>query len=130
MYRVGPKTSKLPLLGRAANSGAPIAMLQDTTTYCVFATFPTMSATPQFGIKLGPNLGPFQQYLKPDDQKRLPRANSVNKTPPPSHKVPRIMRAKAKKTPMCSASLTAIKLKGLAAPGEALKSTLVNEGLN
>ena len=32
------------------------------------------------------------------------------------------MRAKAKKTPMCSASLIARKLKGLAAPGEALKN--------
>ena len=31
------------------------------------------------------------------------------------------MRAKAKKTPMCSVSLIAIELKGLAAPGEALK---------
>ena len=31
------------------------------------------------------------------------------------------MRAKAKKTPMCSGSLIAIELKGLAAPGEALK---------
>ena len=32
------------------------------------------------------------------------------------------MRAKAKKTPMCSVSLIAIELKGLAAPGEALKN--------
>ena len=32
------------------------------------------------------------------------------------------MKAKAKKTPMCSVSLIAIKLKGLAAPGEALKN--------
>ena len=31
------------------------------------------------------------------------------------------MRAKAKKTPMCSVSLIAIDLKGLAALGEALK---------
>ena len=31
------------------------------------------------------------------------------------------MKAKAKKTPMCSVSLIAIELKGLAAPGEALK---------
>ena len=54
-------------------------------------------------------------------QNRLPRDYNVNKTPTPSHKVPRIMRAKAKKTPMCSVSLIAIELKGLAAPGEALK---------
>ena len=32
------------------------------------------------------------------------------------------MRAKAKKTPMCSVSLLAIELKGLAAPGEALNN--------
>ena len=31
------------------------------------------------------------------------------------------MRAKAKKTPMCSVRLLALELKGLAAPGEALK---------
>ena len=31
------------------------------------------------------------------------------------------MRAKAKNAPMCSVGLIAIKLKGLAAPGEALK---------
>ena len=32
------------------------------------------------------------------------------------------MRAKAKKAPMCSVSLMAIELKGLAAPGEALEN--------
>ena len=34
------------------------------------------------------------------------------------------MRAKAKKAPMCSVSLLAIELKGLAAPGEALKNLI------
>ena len=34
------------------------------------------------------------------------------------------MKAKAKKTLMCSVMLIAIKLKGLAAPGEALKKLL------
>ena len=57
-------------------------------------------------------------------QNRLPRAYNVNKTPTPRHKVPRIMRAKAKKTAMCSVSLIAIELKGLAAPGEALKNNM------
>ena len=28
---------------------------------------PTMSATPQFGVQIGPNLAPYKQYLKPDD---------------------------------------------------------------
>ena len=35
------------------------------------------------------------------------------------------MRAQAKKTPMCSVSLIAIELKGLAAPGEALNIKLL-----
>ena len=34
------------------------------------------------------------------------------------------MRAKAKKTPMFSVILVAIRLKGLAAPGEALKNLM------
>ena len=48
---------------------------------------------------------------------------TMSTNPLSSHKVPRIMRAKAKKTPMCSVSLIAIELKGLAAPAEALKIT-------
>ena len=113
-----------------------MTMLQNITIYYVFATLapqrstldilgPTMSATPQFGVKVGPHMAPWAQYLEPDDgrQKMLPRAYNINKTTLSSHKVPRIMRAKAKKTPTCSASLIAIKLnKGLAAPGEALKN--------
>ena len=81
---------------------------------------PTMSATPQFGVQIGPSLAPYRQHQKPDDGRK--GAYNVNKTPPPSHKVPRITRAKAKKTPMYSVSLIAIELKGLAAPGEALKN--------
>ena len=37
------------------------------------------------------------------------------------------MRAKPKKAPMCSVSLLAIDLKGLAAPGEALKNLLKSD---
>ena len=37
------------------------------------------------------------------------------------------MRAKANKTPMCSVSLIAIELKGLAAPSEALKIFFIPE---
>ena len=81
-----------------------------------------MSDAPQFGVKIGSILAQCEQYLKPDDtRKSKPRAYKVNKTSFPSHKVPRIMRAKAKKAPMCSVSLIAIELKRLAAPGEALK---------
>ena len=82
---------------------------------------PTMSATPQFGVQGGPNLAPYRQYLKPDDgRKGYHKPTMSTKHSPPSHKVPRIMRAKAK--PMCPVSLIAIELKGLAAPGEALKN--------
>ena len=83
---------------------------------------PTMSATPQFGVQIGPNLAPYKQYLKPDDARK--GFYNVNKTPPPSHKIPRIIRTKAKETPVCSVSLIAIELKGLAAPGEALKNNV------
>ena len=38
-----------------------------------------------------------------------------------------MMRTKAKKTPMCSVSLIAIELKGLVAPGEALKNKPLQE---
>ena len=37
------------------------------------------------------------------------------------------MRAEAKKAPMCSVSLIAIELKGLAALGEALKNNIMAE---
>ena len=69
-----------------------------------------MSATPQLGVKIRSNL-----------------ACNVKKTPLPSHKVPKIMRAQAKKESMCSVRLLAIEFKGLATPGEALKS---DEGLD
>ena len=31
---------------------------------------PTTSATPQFGVQIGPNLAPYKQYLKPDDARK------------------------------------------------------------
>ena len=60
-------------------------MLQNTAIYWVFATLapqkhprrsilaifgPTMSATPQFGVQIGPNLAPYKQNLKPDDARK------------------------------------------------------------
>ena len=60
-------------------------MLQHTAIYAVFATLApqkhpkrfvlatfgaTMSAAPQFGLKIVPHLAPCQQYLKPDDVKK------------------------------------------------------------
>ena len=67
------------------NSGAPVAMLQNTSIYYVFATLApqkhpkisilvilgsTISATPQCGIKIGPHLAPSKESLKPDDGKK------------------------------------------------------------
>ena len=80
---------------------------------------PTMSATPQFGDKIGPSLGPYEQHLRPDDARKGYLEPTMS-TKPPSKS--RIMRAKAKKTPLCPVSLIAIELEGLAAPGEALKN--------
>ena len=120
-------------------SWAPIAMLQNISIYLVFATLapqerperpilaifgPTMSATPQFGDKSRPNLGPYEQHLRPDNARKGYHEPAMS-TKPPS--ISRIMRAKAKKTPLCPVSLIAMELKGLAAPGEALKN-FVREG--
>ena len=67
------------------NSGAPNAMLRNITIYFAFATLvpqkqpkksilaifgPTMSAKPQFGVSIGPNLAPHKQYLEPDDARK------------------------------------------------------------
>ena len=52
---------------------------------------------------------------------RLPQTYDVKQKTLPSHKVLRIIKAKAKNARMCSESLIAIELKGLAAPGEALR---------
>ena len=60
-------------------------MLQNIAIYQVFAALapqkhprrsilaifgPTMSATPQFGVQIGPNLAPYKQYLEPDDARK------------------------------------------------------------
>ena len=78
-----------------------------------------MSAIPQFGDKIGPNLGPYEQHLRPDDARKGYHERALS--PKPLSKS-RIMRGKAEKTPLCPVSLIAMKLKGLAAPGEALKN--------
>ena len=122
------------------NSGALGAILQNIAIYEVFATLapqkhskrsilailgPTMSATPQCGVKIGSNLAPCKHYLKPGDTRTGYHETAMSdKILPPSHKVSRTIRTKAKKAPMCSVSLIAIELKGLAAPGEALKNNL------
>ena len=82
-----------------------------------------MSATPQFGVKIGAHLAPCKPYLKLHDAKKGNNNPTMsNKIPLPSHKVLKIMGVKSKKAPMSSVSLTAIELKGLAAPGEALRN--------
>ena len=80
---------------------------------------PTMSATPQFGDKIGPNLGLYRQYLKPDDARKGYHEPTMSPQPPSKS---RIIRGKAKKTPLCPVSLIALELKGLAAPGGNLKN--------
>ena len=82
-----------------------------------------MSATPQFGVKIGAHRAQCKPYLKLHDaEKGHHNPTMSNQIPLPSHKVFRIMGVKAKKAPMSSASLIAIEIKGLAAPGEALKN--------
>ena len=44
---------------------------QKQPTRLVLAIFgPTMSATPQFEVKIEPNLAPYRQYLEPDDARK------------------------------------------------------------
>ena len=83
---------------------------------------PTISARPQFEVKIESNLASCKPCLKLDDpRKGHHKPSTRNKIPTPSHNVPKTMTAKAKNAPMSSASLIAIELKGLAALGEALK---------
>ena len=87
------------------------------------ATFgPTMSATHQFGGKIGYNLAPCQQYLKPDDAREGYHEPTVLTKPLSKSPGPQNYEGQGQKAPMCSVSLFAIDLKGLAAPGEALKN--------
>ena len=120
------------------NFRAPVAMLRNIPIYYVFATLapqkhpkrsilatfgPTMSARPQFEVKIGPNLAPREPYLKPGDLRKGHLGSTTsNKTTLPCNKVPRIIRVKDRKALKCSINLTAIELKGLAPPGEALKN--------
>ena len=81
----------------------------------------TMSATPQCGVKIGPNLVPRKQYLKPDDT----RKGYHEPTMPTRHlsksQGPQNYEGQGQEGSMCAVSLIAIELKGLAAPGKALK---------
>ena len=83
----------------------------------------TMSATPQCGVKIGPNLAPSKQFLKPDDA----RKGYHEPTMPTRHlsksQGPQNYEGQGQEGSMCAVSLIAIELKGLAAPGEALKIT-------
>ena len=72
-------------------------MLQNIAIYYVFATLapqshrkrsilaifgPTMSATPQFGVKIGANLVQRKQYLKPDDARKGYHEPTMSTEPP------------------------------------------------
>ena len=81
-----------------------------------------MSATPLFGLKIGPEMAPCTQFVKANDAKKGHHEPTMsNETPLPSDKVPRNYEDQGQEAPMCSVSLIVIELKGLAAPGEALK---------
>ena len=83
-----------------------------------------MSATCQFGLKIGDNLTPCQQYLKPDDAEKATTSPQCQQNPPSKSQGPQNYEGRGQEgtyQAMCSVSLLAIGLKGLAAPGEALK---------
>ena len=120
------------------NSWAPIAMLQDISIYYGFAklalqkhpkrsrmaTFgPIMPARPRFKLKIGSNLRPSKPNLRPNvpGNAHLEPTMSSN-THLPCHKVLMSMMPKPKQSLMWSRTRIAIELKGLAAPGEALKN--------
>ena len=102
---------------------APIAMLQNIAIHYVFATLapqkhpmrsilaifgPIMSATSQFGVKIGPSLAKCKQCPKPDDARSGYPSESQG---------PQNYEGQAKKAPMCSESLVAIELKGTGGTG-------------
>ena len=134
--RVGPETSSFPPSGRDAKFSGSSCHASKHSYLLSFCHIGTPEAARE--INIGHLWSHHVNYTSIWNQNRnhwhhedniwslmtpenVPHAYNVSKAPLSSHKVPRIMRAKAKKTPMCSASLIAIKLKGLAAPGEALK---------
>ena len=138
MYRVGPKTPDLPPSGHGPKfwgSNRHASKHSYLLGFCHIGTqghpkrsaLPilgrTISATPRSGVEIRPNLAPCDAYLEPGDpRKKQPRTCNVNRNPNPRHKVPRIIRATAKIASMCSSSLIAIEIEGLAASGEALKN--------
>ena len=82
---------------------------------------PTMSATLQFGIKIGPNLAPqYKQHLKPDDARRGYHEPTMFTKPPSKSEGPQNCGGQGQV--VCSINLIAMELEGPAAPGKALKS--------
>ena len=94
------------------------------------ATFgPIMPARPRFKLKIGSNLRPSKPNLRPNvpGNAHLEPTMSSN-THLPCHKVLMSMMPKPKQSLMWSRTRIAIELKGLAAPGEALKNYHLNDG--
>ena len=90
------------------------------------ATFgPIMPAKPRFKLKIGSNLRPSKPNLRPNvpGNAHLEPTMSSN-THLPCHKVLMSMMPKPKQSLMWSRTRIALELKGLAAPGEALKNYL------
>ena len=89
------------------------------------ATFgPIMPARPRFKLKIGSNLRPSKPNLRPNvpGNAHLEPTMSSN-THLPCHKVLMSMMPKPKQSLMWSRTRIAIELKGLAAPGEALRNS-------
>ena len=82
----------------------------------------TMSATPQCGVKIGPNLAPSNQFLKPDGARKGYHEPTMPTRRLSKSQGPQNYEGKGQEGSMCAVSLIAIELKGLAAPGEALKN--------
>ena len=115
-YRIEPKTPNLPFAGHGAKFWGSNCHASKHTYLLSFCNIGTPEApqevnighpwshhvsTPQFGDKIGPNLGLYKHYLKPDDARKGYHEPTMS-TKPPSKS--RIMRAKAKNTPVSSKS--------------------------
>ena len=101
--KVGPKTYTFPCSGHGPKhlgSYCHASKLGYLFGFChidtqkhprrsILAIFgPTMSATPQCGVKIEPNLAPSKQFLKPDDARKGYREPTMSTKPPPKSQVP------------------------------------------
>ena len=142
VYKVGPKTSDLPSAGHILSILVAPCHSAKTLLFTTFLPHWHPRSTPrgqywpswvppcQLHFNSKSRLNPIWHHMSNIWSLMTPEKATTSlkcqQMPFPSHKVPRIMGAKAKRAPVCSENLIAIKLKGLAAPGEALKNNLPN----